>query len=309
MTRQWIRYAKLTVDGGGESIDLSNLCIRFQIQQRMMQTPTNASIMVSNLADTTAQKIQKEGQEVKLESGYEDGYGLLFKGNIIQKRLGRENPTDTYLGLVATTSDVAYNFGHINKSLASGHTLKDKVNLAYQAMKPYGVTLGYVSDLGSTKSPRAMAFYGMARDLLREVCFTANASWSIHNGELRVVKNTETLPGDAIVLNSMTGLVGMPIQTINGVEGRCLLNPQIGPNTKVKIDQASIQQTAFSPDYTARMWDQVYPTFVAADGLYKIVYATHQGDTRGTPWYTDFVAIRLNGGVIPTTFPQWMVSG
>lgn len=251
MTRQWIRKCTLTVDDGGESIDLSNLRIRFTVNQKMLQSPTNASIIVSNLADATANKIQKEGQKVTLEAGYESGFGLIFKGEIIQKRKGRENPVDTYLGITATSGDTAYNFGTVRRTLAAGHTLRDQVDVVLEAWKPFGITAGHIADLGSTKAPRAAVLFGLGRDVLRDICFTVGAAWSIQNQKLQIVKNTETLPGDVIVLNSGTGLIGMPEQTINGIEGKCLLNPRMGPGTRIKIDQASIQMAEFSPNHQA----------------------------------------------------------
>lgn len=301
MTKQWIRKCVLTVDGGGKNTDLSELRIRFRVNQKQLQSPTNASIVISNLSDTTANQIQKEGQIVTLEAGYEDGYGLIFKGEIIQKRKGRENPTDTFLGITATSGDTAYNFGVVKKTLAAGHTLRDQVDTVLEAWKPYGITAGHIADLGSTKAPRAAVLFGLGRDVLRDICFTANCAWSIQNQKLQIVKNTQTLPGDVIVLNSGTGLIGMPEQTMNGVEGKCLLNPKIGPGTRIKIDQASIQTMEFSPNYLATPQNDIASGMVAADGQYKVVWCQHSGDTRGNEWSTQFIAIRADGQNIPLT--------
>ena len=299
MTRQWIREASLTIEGASGSIDVSELRIRFKVNQNTLQRPNSAEITITNLSNETANKIQKEGKLVTLTAGYEGASKLLFKGDIIQKRKGRENPVDTYLTILATSGDKAYNFAVVNKSLAAGHTFRDQVNAAFEPMKEHGITLGHIGDLGSKIMPRGRTMFGMARDFLRDIAFSTNTAWSIQNNKLQLLENQKTLPGDAVVLNSNTGMVGMPVQTINGIIVRCLLNPEIHPGTRVQINQSSIQQAAFSPNYTAEVQNSMLPS-IAEDGFYKALVVDHMGDTRGNPWYTDIVCIRADGqGPIP----------
>ena len=299
MTRQWIREYSLTVEGAGSAIDASDLRIRFKVDQNTLQRPNSAEITITNLSNETADKIQKEGKLVTLSAGYEGASKLLFKGDIIQKRKGRENPVDTYLTILATSGDKAYNFAVVNKSLAAGHTFRDQVNAAFEPMKEHGITLGHIGDLGSKVMPRGRTMFGMARDFLRDIAFSTNTAWSIQNNKLQVLENQKTLPGQAVVLNSQTGMVGMPVQTINGIIVRCLLNPEIRPGTRIQINQSSIQTAAFSPNYTAEVQNSMLPS-IAEDGFYKALVVDHVGDTRGNPWYTDIVCIRADGqGPIP----------
>lgn len=299
MTRQWIREYSLTIEGAGSAIDASDLRIRFKVDQNTLQRPNSAEITITNLSNETADKIQKEGKLVTLSAGYEGASKVIFKGDIIQKRKGRENPVDTYLTILATSGDKAYNYAVVNKSLAAGHTFKDQVNAAFEPMKEHGITLGYIGDLGSKVMPRGRTMFGMARDFLRDIAFATNTAWSIQNNKLQVLENQKTLPGDAVVLNSQTGMIGMPVQTISGIIVRCLLNPDIHPGTRVQINQSSIQQAAFSPNYTAEVQNSMLPS-IAEDGFYKALVVDHMGDTRGNPWYTDIVCIRADGqGPIP----------
>ena len=299
MTQQWLRYCKLTVEGGGEAIDLSAMRIRFSVTQHTLQSPNVGDITISNLSDQTVQTIKNEGTTVTLEAGYQSGYGLIFKGQIIQKRKGRENPVDTYLNVLAQGGDQAYNHAVVNKTLAAGHTYKDQVMAAYEVMKPFGITLGYVTDLGSKQMPRGRVLFGMARDVLRTVAMSTGTSWSIQNNQLTVVKDTETAPGGAIVLNSRTGMIGLPTQTIDGIQVQCLLNPMIGPGSLIQIDQADIQEAKFDPGYLGVVNNSMIPT-TADDGFYKVLVVNHSGDTRGEPWYSDMLCIRADGkGPIP----------
>ncbi|NTG00115.1 hypothetical protein G6L30_08275 [Agrobacterium rhizogenes] len=299
MTQQWLRFCKLTVEGGGEAIDLSALRIRFSVTQHTLQSPNVGDITISNLSDQTVQRIKNEGTTVTLEAGYQSGHGLIFKGQIIQKRKGRENPVDTYLNILAQGGDQAYNHAVVSKTLAAGHTYKDQVMTAFEAMKPFGITLGYITDLSAKKMPRGRVLFGMARDVLRTVAISTGTSWSIQNNQLTVVKDTEAAPGGPIVLNSRTGMIGLPTQTIDGIQIQCLLNPMIGPGSLVQVDQGDIQEAKFDPGYLGEVNNSMIPT-KADDGFYKVLVVNHSGDTRGDPWYSDMLCIRADGkGPIP----------
>ncbi len=298
MTQQYIRSCTLIVEGSSVVFTVSNLRVVFRTRQANLQTPAHADIRIYNLSAETANMVQKEFTKVTLSAGYVGNESIIFKGEIIQVRKGRENPVDTFVHILATTADQAYNFAVVNKTLAAGHTFRDQVDVALEAMKPYGVTAGYIADLGSTKMPRGRTMFGMARDLLRTVAFSTASSWSIQNNKLQIVKNTETMPGQAIVLNSRTGMIGLPTQSIDGIEVRCLLNPEIVPGKRLQINQSSIQQAALSPGYTAAVTNSMIPT-LADDGFYKVLVVEHHGDTRGGPWYTDSICIRADGTSIP----------
>ncbi len=295
MTRQWIREFGLQVEGQSGTIDLSNLRGRFRVRYATVQSPNSAEIIVTNAKEETAQTIRKEGQRVTLTAGYQDGNAIIFQGEIIQKRVGRENPVDTYLGIVAQDGDRAYNFATVSKTLAAGSTFKDQVDVVLEAMKPYGVTKGFISELGSQKMPGPRVLFGMARDVMREIATSTGAAWTIENGKLDLVKAKETKPGDVIVLNSQTGMIGRPVQTFDGVIARMLLNTRVKPNTKIKIDEASIDTATFSTDYTGALGNEVLKSQIATDGLYKVVVVEHHGDTHGNAWYTEVVCHRADG--------------
>ncbi|MBB4017389.1 hypothetical protein GGR16_002418 [Chelatococcus caeni] len=304
MAKQWLREIRLKVGSNSQEIDVSQMRIKFVVRHWELQTPAHSDIIIYNLSDETANRIKKEFTTVSLEAGYRENFGLIFRGEVKQIRKGRENPVDTYLAILAANADRAYNYAVVNKTLAAGHTFRDQVETCIQAMKPYGVQVGHIADLGSQKMPRAASLFGMARDVLRRVCFATNMSWSIQNDRLQIVPNREAAPGEAIVLNSRTGMIGLPVQTIDGILVRCLLNPQIVPGKRVKIDQASVQEARFNPSFTAEVHNAMIPS-TADDGLYKVLAVDHIGDTRGQPWYSDLTCIRADGqGPLPLGLAQ-----
>lgn len=293
MTRQWLRKIQLSVEGGGKAIDLSQMRVRFVVQQELQrQRPAVAQITISNLSDQTANAINKEGKVISLEAGYEEGFGLIHKGEIYQKRgPARETPVDKYLTLNSKSGDTAYSFSTVNKTLAAGHTFRDQVDVALEALKPFGISAGFIADLGKQTMPRGRALFGMTRDLLRTIAQSTNSSWTIRDQKLEIVKNDKAMDGQAFVLNSTTGMIGMPVQTTGGIQVRMLLNPRVRPGTRLKIDQASIQQATMAVPDTVGVTQNFLLPSIASDGFYKVLYVEHSGDTHGVPWYTDCACV------------------
>lgn len=307
MTRQWIRKVRLVVGNGSEGVDCSDLRIRFAVRTQDVNYPWQADITVTNLSNATANRIRNEYKEVYLEAGYEDGSEEIFRGEVIQVRgPGRETPTDTYLNIQAAASQRAHSYAVVNKTLAAGHTFRDQVDAVLEAMKPFGVTAGYIADLGDTKMPRGRAMFGMARNQLRAICMATGASWHIAGTKLNIVKNNESLPGSAIVINSETGMIGMPVQTIEGVEARCLLNPRLKVGGLVQINEASIQRARLNitTNNSYVVEKTILDRNIDSDGIYKILQIIHTGDTRGTEYYSDILCSSYGNGPSPAAYAR-----
>lgn len=292
MAEQYLRT--LTASVNGKSVTYANttdLRIRFDTHQAVKGTPHHCNIVFTNLAPATIAAMRKENAKVTLKAGYQSGAaGLIFEGEVLQVRSGRENVSDTYCHVLATSGGNGRNYATVNKALAAGHTHRDRIGVALDAMKPFGIVPGFIDELGKRKFPRNFVAHGMAHDLLREVCEAAGATWHIQGNRLNILKAGTTLPGGMIVINAKTGMVGLPEQTIEGVIVRCLLNPNLYPGGKVQLNNASIQQAALSPSTGAQGTNTLFGEggilALSADGTYKIWRVEHEGDTRGQAYYT-----------------------
>lgn len=294
MSRNWKRAVSLDVSGKGGNINLSNLRIAFRVEQEVLQSPNRAIITVYNVSKQTADilKNRKEFDKVELKAGYEDNVGTIFRGTLKHDaQTGRETPTDTYIRFIAGDGDRGYNNATVNKTLPKGSTPRDVVDTAVEALKKYDLTLGQVPDklLRSIKYPRPFVMFGMARDYMRHVDNSLQTLWSIQRGEIQIVTPQGPEGGDVFVLNSRTGLVGRPVQSLQkGVHARALINPKFDVNKKVKIDQASIERALPDQTYTGDKLNAApYLADISADGLYWIREIQWTGDSRGQPWYAD----------------------
>lgn len=294
-------------DAQGNGLDLSELHVKFLINRADVQTPAHADIRIYNVSRDTMELLQQEYTHVFLQAGYEGNFGLIFSGKVRQFRKGRENATDTFLDVLAQDGDEGYNFAVMNSTLDGASV--DQAAMHAEIMKafdPYGVVAGAVPEFAGPALPRGRVYYGMARDHLRTLADSAGTSWHVADGQINMVPNYSTLGGDIEVLTSITGMVGLPRQTINGVEIRSLLNPRLKHGRQIKIDNASVQQQAFNVAYQPGQSnasfkqdgtgaDVVQTTALDADGNYKVYSVTMTGDTRGQDWYSDLVCVAIDG--------------
>jgi len=280
--------------------------IKFHVEGMSFDRPKSAVIRVYNLAASTQNTIKNEFQAVMLQAGYENGaYGVIFQGTIKRIRTGRENATDTFLEIMAADGDLAFNQGFVNKALASGSTQQDKAKVVADAWKASGAITGAdLSALAATGGiiPRGQTLFGLGVPYLNDVGKSTNTSWFIENGVLTFVSNTGFRPGQAVVLNSQTGMVGIPEATNNGIQVAALLNPNIKIGTQVQIDNASINQTqnnAFGQAFPSPIAPPEFFASTTNDGFFKVLVVTHLGDSRGNEWYTRMVCLAIDASAAP----------
>lgn len=285
----------------GSVIDLSQMHFRFRTAQQDVESPNNCTVRIYNLSDATVQAIVKlEYNRVVLQAGYEGAaVGVVFDGTIKQFRVGKENQTDTYLELLAADGDLAYNFAVVGATLAGGSTPQQRVGTIIAEMAKKGVVQGEVMQFTGGVLPRGKVLFGMARALLRQEAVSQGATWDIDNGKVNITPLDGYKPGDAVVLSALTGMVGFPEQTNDGVRVSCLLNPKLSVGGLVKIDNKSINQTVQQNPNAAPVAFNQYTGIqnlatIATDGLYRLFVVEHEGDTRAAAWHSHLTALAIN---------------
>jgi len=287
------------------ALDLSDMHFTFKINQADVESPNNCVIRIFNLSDGSSQStvqtiIKGEYSRVVLQAGYENGaFGVIFDGNVRQFRKGRLNATDTYLDLLCADGDLGYNFSVANQTLAAGSTSAQRTAAIIKSMNPLGLSAGSLAPSTGGVLPRGKVLFGMSRALMRAEVQTQGATWSIQNGKINVIPLDGYLPGEAVVLDAMSGMVGLPEQTDNGIKVRCLLNPKITPGGLVKIDNKAINQVLKANPNAApvpfNQWTGIQLLAdVTSDGLYRVFVAEHEGDTRGVAWYSDLICLAVD---------------
>lgn len=302
MSRNWIRSGRLELEGTGKTIQFGDLRIRFLVRQSRVQSLNAAEFRIYNLSDATKDQIVSEKTEFKLatlSAGYESNSGIIYKGNILHTQAGRENPTDTYVDVFCRDGDRAYNWGVVKKTFAAGSKQRDHVDEVVRVFKELGVTEGTIKGLSDQKYPRAVTLYGMAREIMRTIAHSNNATWDIRNGKLFHTPHDDKGEGSEIRLNSNTGLIGMPVETPQGIIVTALINPDFKIGCKLKIDEKSINRAPWGLNYSDDPSNLGRQTLGTADGVYTVFSLEWRGDTRGQEWYATMYCYGSRSGSLP----------
>lgn len=290
-----------TVQGGGPT----DLRIVFAIKQWHLQSPNQGSFRIYNPSPSTvAAFTNKEFKTLSFSAGYEDNIGLIFQGDISQSISGHESAVDTYVDIFCGDGGNGYQQARVSKTLAAGYTPADKMKVATDAMASFGISLGINTlDLSQPKYPRGAPFAGMARDLIRQVALSAGGVWSIQNGKVMATpKSLDTgSQGGTVTLTAATGLVGWPQATQDGIRVVSLINPNLQPLQKIKLDPSQIidAQRNNNPQSEAAVnANRQLDNLAITAGIYTIFHMDRSGDTRGGDWFDESLCIG-KGGALP----------
>ncbi|MDF0491604.1 hypothetical protein PX554_26165 [Sphingomonas sp. H39-1-10] len=295
----YIRKATLLLGDDQRAIDLSQLHYKFSVKMADVTHPQYAVFRIYNMSDDTKAQIKaNEYRKILFSAGYENGqFGTIFDGEVIQGLSGRESPVDTYLELLCAVGHSSYQAG-MNQTLAAGASSGDVAQAAAAAM---GRPLLDQSTDNGVKMPRGQVLYGPAHEVLTTAATESGATWHYEASGVAVIDAQKPKAGDDIPINMHTGMVGWPLQTQEGVNVRCLLNPRIAVGLVIDLYNSSIQQAQISP---ARNFVNTLPK-LDPGGKYKVYYFEHSGDTRGNEWYTDIIGLSLsNAGGLSTLYQR-----
>jgi len=302
------KYSLIVGTNSGSAVDLSQLRFRFITKRGDFQNPNTCDVRVYNLSKQTANNLAaNEFTQLQLQAGYPGNYGQIFIGTIAQVRIGRENQLDSYVDFTAADGDEPYNFAPIVASMSAGaNSPGDILATILTSMKAGAKSgtfgKGYIAPLPNKSLTRGKVLYGNARDFMRQLAKNNDMSWSIQDQQLTMIPLSSYIPGDPVVISPDTGLIGVPEQTANGISMRMLLNPYVKIGQTIKL-QASVNQLRFNPG----LWNQGQnlnlqsgSARINGHGLYYVMVATHTGDTRGNPWYTDVICLAVDASINPS---------
>lgn len=290
MGRQYKRVANVLVGKAGSGLLIQDLRISFEVVKASDSTPNSATIKIYNMTSDNQAKIKKEFVDVFLSAGYEGNVRLVFRGNIRHAYTYREG-NDIITEIDAGDGDRDYREAVMNETLAAGTTDKQLVERAASSMTG-GTKLGH-TDASDKARTRGKVLTGNTRHVLSKIASGTNATWSIQDGVLQLVNVAGVLPSEAIVLNNDTGLLHAPKITEDGVETICLLNPEIGINGRIKINNRDVDTRPPGGGADTGGEDKKPLPGLSADGFYKVIKLTHKGDTHGSEWTSTTIGVAL----------------
>jgi hypothetical protein len=315
----------VVADASGQGLELAGFGnpnpfkLQFSVRHMIVATPSTLILRIFNLADSTAQRIRTFATRpptptgtVTVQAGYAANFGTIFMGQIKQVRVGRISNLDTYCDILAGDMDDLHNWGAINQTLAAGWTQQDVLTANTQVMADKGVKANQApTGLDQQKSTRGKVMFGMVRDTMSDWSKSTKVDWSVQNGNLTLCPTSSVLPGQAVVLNSATGLIGFPEQTQDGIMAKCLLNPNIAVGGIVQINNADVQELAqqlgagnIPQPFLPGTSEAATVPAISADGFYKVLWVNHLGDTRGNDYFTEMALLSTGPTFTPASTAQ-----
>jgi hypothetical protein len=269
------------VEGGG-----SLLQVTFSIKKNLGKQPNTCKVTLVNLAPQTRDFYTTKPLRVDIAAGHNGVARLLWSGDL---RFGysRHNGPEWVTELELADGLQAFAFARMNRSyrppVRVDRVLKD-------AAASMGVTLpAAIANLSIMQQPLAagLALTGPTRDVLTQLLAPYGYNYSFQNGQLQILRDVDVRPGQAILVNQANGLIGSPEMTAPRnpakslravqksyrgaeVKFRTLLKPELIPGGLVQLESQTVT------------------------GTYKMTDVGHDGETRGTPWYTDVTARPLS---------------
>ena len=292
MSTQYLRKYRLLVGTSARhALDVSNLRCVFYVEKAMAEEPGFSQITIYNMAPGSMRNLRK-GNKVILEAGYQVGnYGMIFSGTVAQPLIRKEDTINTALTLLCQDGDAFLNARFASGTVAGGNTARSVVQKIIGDARG-DVTEGDISpSLSKNALPRAKVLFGPAAGYLGQISRGNDAQFYIEDGRANMPRAADNNDKLAFELNPLTGLIGAPTQTEDGVSGRCLINPGIKLNTKIYINSKLVELMAIEKtDWGAT--EAIPPN---RDGVYRIVRLVYEGDTHGDPWYVNFDAVTQTG--------------
>lgn len=300
MSNKYLRVCNLIVGKGKDLLDLSGFKIRFIIQAAQQESPNTAEITIYNLSDSTNYDIRKKFDSVLLQVGYEGSDpGVIFSGTIKQFKFGKEDNVTKFMTIYAADGDYEYTSSVVKGVIPAGTTPVDQLRAATALSNPpvgFDTRPNLTGLVPNSNLVRDKVLFGMSRQISRQLAKMHGLSWTYNSGQITFIPLDGYLPGQAVEINSDTGMIGIPEQTDSGFYVRCLIDPKIQVGGLIRLNPEDIQSNQLNSivAYNSRGSNLVYNAAADASGLFMVYSIDYRGDTRGQDWYSDLICLAVN---------------
>jgi hypothetical protein len=263
------RYARLVIgpigiDGGGPIAKPTGLRFDFKVTKTLKTAANKAEINVYGLNREHRKQIdQMKTPAVSLDAGYQGGSSQIFLGFLRTGLTTRQGP-DVVTHLGSGDGEEKIRKSRVAISIAKG---TPNYPILVSIAKAVGVEDGNLGEALKSlaaiapKWPAGTVLYGSASREMTHICKALDLEWSVQAGKLQILPRGKPLPGAALKLNDISGLLDAPTLDNKGIMGcKMLMAPDVYPGRIVVIDAEFLS------------------------GQFRIEETTHTGDTHADPW-------------------------
>lgn len=247
---------------------IKDLRVQFRVRKDLGKAPNTCEVTITNMSDTTRTDLETKPLNVQLEAGYDDVYRFMFLGDLRFAMTTLDGPNWHTL-LQLGDADCHYRWARMNRTYGDGTSVRTVLKDAAKSMGlelPKNVEDDPVLDevfKGGTLA------YGHTRDQMTRLLVPYGYSWSIQNGQLRILRDDRTHADTYKEINEANGMIGTPEFGTPPKSGKpphvtvnMLLYPELNPGDKVLL------------------------TSKYKKGFFRVEAVDHNGDTHGRNWET-----------------------
>lgn len=253
----------------GEQVEIKDLRVQFHVRKDLGKHPNTCDVTITNLAASSRVDLETKPLQVQLEAGYDNVYRFLFAGDLRFGMTKMDGP-NWHTMLQLGDGDCHFRWSRMNKSYGSNTTVRKVLTDAATSM---GMPLpkNLATDPALDKViPGSVTAFGATKDVLTTHLAPFGYSWSIQNGQLRILRDDRTHSDTYKEINEENGMIGSPEFGSPPKSGKpphmtvsMLLYPELMPGDKVLL------------------------TSKVKSGFFKVQRVEHRGDTHGDEWKTE----------------------
>lgn len=260
--------------------EITDLRVQFRVRKDLHKSPNTCDVTITNLAQTTRADLETKPLNVQLEAGYDDVFRFMFLGDLRFAMTKLDGPNWHTL-LQLGDADCHYRWARMNKAYGENTSVK---TILRDAAKSMGLALPKNveedDDLNEVFRHGELA-HGATRDQFTRYLAPYGYSWSIQNGQLRILRDDRTHADTYKEINEANGMIG---------------SPEFGSPPRSGLPPHMTVNMLLYPELTPG--DKVLLTSKVKTGFFRVENVEHSGDTHGSSWNTQ-VEIRPIGSPYP----------
>lgn len=227
------------------------LHINFKIDKADTETPNTASISLWNLSPEHLAILREKDCVVTLRAGYEQHMSQIFVGVVTYEETdtGESSDADRETKLEAVDGRIQLRDTFLSKSYAGPINSKQIIDDIAGEM---GIPVEYSYNVKHYDFPNGYAIVGPGRTGLDKACASSALQWQIQDGILKVKNKRDTMTREVFLLNSSSGLVGIPKKITYGEDAEgsqeqpgwevvYFLNGAIGIGDYIRLESKLVQ--------------------------------------------------------------------
>lgn len=252
---------------GANGIEITDLRITFNVERSLKKNPNPCSIKITNLSPDSRKLLSNKPVRINLEAGYDGVSRLLFIGDMRYAHTTQDGP-DIITSIECGDGDRVYRSARARASYGKGTTVKKVLrDLANSIGQDLPENIAASRELDRQLAEGTVLF-GPVRNELTRLIAPFGYSWSLENGKLVILKDSET--DGEYTISEETGMIGFPevgspdrMGKPPNISVKCLLFPELRPGARINLKSKYLS------------------------GPYKIERVVHTGDTHGDSWETE----------------------